>query len=667
MLKRFSAWIQLRCLGRQDNHERGGVLIGAVVAMVVMGALGAGMVSMLGTTALHEVRANHGERAYYLAESGFRFANSTFRQGGKAALEGLLVAPNDTTFAPGGGSFTIITEESETEKSEIRDGGQDIFSVDGTQTVAKGGNLRVIVEDDEDDEDVLPSRNGFFRIASEPDRLYRYLRFDSNTSTLENIIGSGHDDFPVVFVDEDLADVVASAKLVIRGEFPGSGYLNVARSVTYWWPLPEEALATFDPDDFPGGQRPDYKALIKKGAPFRLTNDDDDDDYGDYGDHSRIVRGRHDPGSGYTYDLIVGGYDDYLDLEDELDQEIRYQYVPFKRSTANLDMVRARELNNDFLSYDVQVKVATGPRLSYASMGFMFRGKRQESYDNGDFYYSGYGISFMRYNWPITYYDNDGVHDDRDFIPPGVKPDTGVAGNEKDSLLLVLWEQTGHTTWQWLAYKNLEKLVPHTFVRGQQHLGDGYFIHHDSTLMIRVVERMVAGVRSNDIQLFFGDARWSSNNQASRLQDNNAFNVNENRFGYHQRLSPTDGEELWRWPSLPNISATHWNNDSDWFSAVEWDRVNPASSATATRHLDETGKFSIIRDAGHTSLGFSNNQVRRPELVLHVFGNTASFDDDDPCSDYKACGPVHFNDFAVRLLQGSSITGGAIFLPPIQQ
>ncbi len=59
-------------MGKKSN---GGVLVSTIVAMVIMGLLGAGMVSMLSSSTFHEVRANHGQRAFYLAESGFRYAS----------------------------------------------------------------------------------------------------------------------------------------------------------------------------------------------------------------------------------------------------------------------------------------------------------------------------------------------------------------------------------------------------------------------------------------------------------------------------------------------------------------------------------------------------------------------------------------------------------------
>lgn len=637
MLKQYAVWLRGHCFSRRDNGARGGVLIGAVAAMVVMGALGAGMVSMLGTAALHEVRANHGERAFYLAESGFRFAVSTSREGGRAALEAL---PLNKPFnnIPGGGHFTIIGRT-------IRD--DATFRVAATPqqpvTINKGGNLTIT----EVTTGYLPPRNGLFQIAG---KFYRYLKFDSASNTLENLVGHGHQVFPVHFVDEFSATVRGNVELKLRGAFPGDGDLNVFRTVTYYWPLSGGAgtggaLSTFDPADFPGGQRPDYAITPVAGAHFRPTSS------------SRVVTRHYIHPQGGTYmrtDLIVEGRDS-LGRNNDLGQ-IRYHYVPFKHNAANLGMWQAWLRNNHLLSYDVQVKVATGPQLDYAGMGFMFRAKKQGSGQN--VFYSGYGISFMRYNWPVS------KNDDRDFIPPAVKPTNVAGGHEPNSLLLVLWEQTGQSTWQWLAYKNLETLNPPTFVRGRQYNGDGYFIHDDSTLMIRVVEKWQEGIRTNDIQLFFGDARWSHADQHGRTQDNVADNVREKRFGYHQRLSPSAGEELWRWPSLPNISATHWHNiandnDSDWFSAVAWDRVNPGS--TATQRHDEAGIASIIRDAGHTSAGFTNNQVKRPELVLHTFGNT--------CEVYNSpgCGPVHFNDLAVRLLRGEGSGAGIPFIAPIME
>ena len=46
--------------------------------MVVFSALGAVMVGMFGTAALSQASGNNSQKAYYLAESGFRYAASRY-------------------------------------------------------------------------------------------------------------------------------------------------------------------------------------------------------------------------------------------------------------------------------------------------------------------------------------------------------------------------------------------------------------------------------------------------------------------------------------------------------------------------------------------------------------------------------------------------------------
>jgi len=246
------------------GNSRGGVLLGVVAAMVIAGALGAGAASMLGTTSFHGVRANYGERAYYLAESGFRYAASVFRRDGKGALAALpLNAPYDL---PGGGRFTIIGRT-------IKDGGENIFMVAAEQTVAQGGNLTIVGAAG----DISP-RNSAFEAGG---KLYRYLRYNSGANTLENIVGLGHQDFPVTFPAGTAARTVDSAELIFRGEYPGTGALNVARNVTYWWPLSggsggiagdgelvESSMENFGAGPGAGGGAPlgIYDSVVEDGA-----------------------------------------------------------------------------------------------------------------------------------------------------------------------------------------------------------------------------------------------------------------------------------------------------------------------------------------------------------------------------------------------------------------
>ena len=58
--------------------QRGAMLVTLIAAMVVFAALGAVMIGMFGTAALSQAAGNYSQRAYYLAESGFRYAASRY-------------------------------------------------------------------------------------------------------------------------------------------------------------------------------------------------------------------------------------------------------------------------------------------------------------------------------------------------------------------------------------------------------------------------------------------------------------------------------------------------------------------------------------------------------------------------------------------------------------
>ncbi len=58
--------------------QRGAMLVTLIATMVVFSTLGAIMVGMFGTSALSQASGNNSMRAYYLAESGLRYAASEY-------------------------------------------------------------------------------------------------------------------------------------------------------------------------------------------------------------------------------------------------------------------------------------------------------------------------------------------------------------------------------------------------------------------------------------------------------------------------------------------------------------------------------------------------------------------------------------------------------------
>lgn len=62
------------------SSRKGSVLIGLIITMIVMLALGAGMHSLTTTSTMNELSAGNHSRAYYTAESGGRYAISVIRE-----------------------------------------------------------------------------------------------------------------------------------------------------------------------------------------------------------------------------------------------------------------------------------------------------------------------------------------------------------------------------------------------------------------------------------------------------------------------------------------------------------------------------------------------------------------------------------------------------------
>jgi prepilin-type N-terminal cleavage/methylation domain-containing protein len=59
-------------------RERGSILIGLIITMVIMAALAAAMLPLFSASSMNQVYADQGRKAYFLAESGYRYAGSLF-------------------------------------------------------------------------------------------------------------------------------------------------------------------------------------------------------------------------------------------------------------------------------------------------------------------------------------------------------------------------------------------------------------------------------------------------------------------------------------------------------------------------------------------------------------------------------------------------------------
>jgi Tfp pilus assembly protein PilX len=98
-------------------YQRGSILIGLIVTMVITAALGAGMVYLTSTSTFQELFANNNARAYYAAESGVRYANARIREalatGDDTKYETMKAAVADKTYTMANGDTFKISAFSE--------------------------------------------------------------------------------------------------------------------------------------------------------------------------------------------------------------------------------------------------------------------------------------------------------------------------------------------------------------------------------------------------------------------------------------------------------------------------------------------------------------------------------------------------------------------------
>ena len=84
------------------HNDRGSVLIALIITVVVMAALGGAMVSLTSTSLSGLVGGNSSARAYFLAESGFRYAENLYLAAGGSD------AGDDAFEAMHGDQFTLL-------------------------------------------------------------------------------------------------------------------------------------------------------------------------------------------------------------------------------------------------------------------------------------------------------------------------------------------------------------------------------------------------------------------------------------------------------------------------------------------------------------------------------------------------------------------------------
>jgi len=465
--------------GKAFRNQRGNVLVGLVVILLLFAVLGTGMMSLIGTSSTSQVTGNTAVRAYYIAESGFRYAASRYlntndtnnRYKSQDEKNQVLEDLHDDLFTLGGGDdgqfrlkvfpyFLTANGNSSVGSSGV----STKFSggiPEGFTLPASGVNARVKIGDvvypynsynDSTGQlnlsspleetvydnavvkllglptgsatvtrsgDLTLAEGGFFPKVQGRINIngvsYGYISRDGNV--LQNVtMAQDPDDSFSISVDTSTEVVLEPFVRVHSIGMVGQGELAAAREVVYNVPLPDRFTEKVEFLD-------DFSDLSNWNSPtygsFAIE---------DRGGQNVLAVTDVEPGFG----VLKAGL------------------IAFNWTTNKVvNFAYSHRLAGYYLSYDNQVKIGfdatpvpeTGfepegsPIPKHYAAGLAFRLDENENF---------YGLSFMR---------GCAFCDPADRIPDEIVP-------ENDVNLVVLWQQTGNgTNRKWLAYSELGLLL----------------------------------------------------------------------------------------------------------------------------------------------------------------------------------------------------------------
>ncbi len=475
----------------QRRHARGSALVGLVVAILVFSVLAAAIVPMVGSSGQQAVMAEMATKAYLMAESGFRYAASTFIKAGSRdsqrndALENL---DGNYTLDNNEGRFQLKVYSFFYEILSITDqgGGQTQVTAHCPGTfpageLTLGANLRIRAEDQ-----TYPLAS-ISPVAGQDDNVTMIINGSSADFEVGNMI------YPVA---------VASASQPPAGSIGGDTTWDISCNDGTAGMFPErngriDLNGTYytyrvrsgnllqdirDPEspNIPLASRPALPAsneivlaphvrlestgiygsgstavsrTVNYHTPLSLS---DTTREADFTDTFQNATDWQDVGGNLTTINSVDGDNALRVTGTSVEGDDRGSLTAFNPTTPEaqtIDFNASRSGSQEFLSYETQLKVGyaatinppsqgyfpASPIPTYVAAGLAIRlgGLPQSNADI--FNVNTYGISFLRGNDLLLL---DGIPNE--LVPVG------------DRRLLVLWQQTGNgSSRQWLAYKEM--------------------------------------------------------------------------------------------------------------------------------------------------------------------------------------------------------------------
>ena len=455
------------------GNETGSILIGLIIIIMIFASLTAAMLNLTSTSGFLSAEKNFHDRAYYLAESGYRYAMNQYLNPTTGSSATMLLNLNNTTFTLKNNAgqfhldifpyyFTVAANPAGTQTLSAQVPGQlsqDIELTAGKLTISANtydytsavinNNLIVFTmaqtmpffpvgseilptalssSDDQNNlvegglihlqpgsAEAFPLRNGSILIGR---HLYVYKELDRGLNQLKKIYDPATTNMTPLSIPANTKIILKKyIKLLSSGIFGEEAY-KTTRTLNYYLPLP--------------GEITDSQIIFHDK--FETVNHWENDSSHTLGSH----------------EIQQAGGDAVLQVTgtEASGSSSQMSLITLDWSTTNLDFTHIHENANHYLSYETQVKIGFKttiipplgfynpiPIPRYYAAGITFRLD-----DN----LNAYGISFLR--------GNNNLILELDHIDDSLVP--------KDNLhAIILWQQLNSGQKKtWLAYKSLEHL-----------------------------------------------------------------------------------------------------------------------------------------------------------------------------------------------------------------
>lgn len=616
------------------SGQNGALLLGLIATIMILGVLGAAMLSLTTSSSFSQISSNFSTRAYYLAEGGMRYTASQFHSAsGEAAKDTVLQTlhnsdltlstdgtfhldiypyyfrtisdPNGTatlqTRFPGGAPSGMSIPTSGyiklgSEATPRQYSGRSISGWNVTFTMASPVpstvvNTNVLLVGVASTAQTLNLTNDTLSLSSGggffPD-LNGTFTVGTSTSTqgadptvysYKNRIGN------VLYKVRKSQDPTGNFSLAVPANayITSQKFVNLKTSGNY---ASGTSLATTRTISYsiPIGW---VSAAGSSGSKTTFQDQFDDPALPNWTQAIGSAGVESNAATDYSNALHITGYTTYTLFSGGLELRTdRQSLISFNWAATGLNLHTIWQSAGNFLSYDVQTKMKFYPPLSdpYYMEGLIFRLTTDGSCRS-------YGASFIRgdtgWHWVgINPTDNDRIPDD--LCPVNHTP------------MIVLWEQTSCSDVRWLAYKTLSS------VDGVI-ASDGKSLADWSTILVRVTEAASLGFdRGNGSTPLYKDiVRGANSNATARIN------------GTPILASGSWGSNATGVLTVDQISGTFQNNENLQISGNTVARYRSSTSRTKDNYIRVYyGHNSGNLGTGPNTLAMDSNRSPNQRIIV---------------------------------------------------